>query len=440
MKIRSLTHVGDDQLLRDGNAAVARERGGTADALTYIAEIDARKLWAREACESMKEYCVKRMRLEEGAAFKYIRAARLSREFPAILDGIDEGRLHLSGVGELAPYLTPANADELLAAAANRSKLEIRQLLAERFPRSEMMALVQTPPAAAPGPAVTDPPRVLAEAANVTAGSRSLAPARVDSRATAGSVEPMAPGRFALQVMIDRGTHEDIEYARALLGHQVPDGDLSEVHARAFRALVRELEKQRFAATSRGRAGRGSSSLRPRHIPASVKSAVWERDGGQCTFTSDSGHRCQSRKRLEFDHVEPVARGGAGTVENLRLVCRAHNQYLAERAFGEGFMEEKREAARGARARASATTRAAAEPAAESTIGANGASAPGVPNDEHDVIPWLRRLGYRAGEAQRAAEYVAAHPADTLEGRIRAALAYLAPPHRTVPAPRRPAA
>ena len=76
-----------------------------------------------------------------------------------------------------------------------------------------------------------------------------------------------------------------------------------------------------------------------------MKRAVWERDGGQCTFVSESGHRCESRTRLEFDHVEPVATGGHATVKGLRLRCRAHNQFEAERAFGRDFMNTKRERA-----------------------------------------------------------------------------------------------
>jgi hypothetical protein len=45
-----------------------------------------------------------------------------------------------------------------------------------------------------------------------------------------------------------------------------------------------------------------------------------------------------------------VARGGEATAENLRLRCRAHNGYAAERTFGAGFMERKRAEAQGARA------------------------------------------------------------------------------------------
>jgi hypothetical protein len=64
---------------------------------------------------------------------------------------------------------------------------------------------------------------------------------------------------------------------------------------------------------------------------------------------------------LEFDHIDPVARGGQPTVERMRLRCRAHNQYEAERIFGTEFMRHKRQAAREVAAR-DAAARAAASP------------------------------------------------------------------------------
>jgi len=53
-----------------------------------------------------------------------------------------------------------------------------------------------------------------------------------------------------------------------------------------------------------------------------------------------------------------VARSGQTTAANLRLRCRAHNQFEAERRFGKGFMESKRrEASHEAAERAKALTR-----------------------------------------------------------------------------------
>ena len=157
---------------------------------------------------------------------------------------------------------------------------------------------------------------------------------------------PLAPARFALQVTIDRSTHDDLRYAQALLGHQVPSGNVAEVLARALKLFVRHLEQRKFAATQRPRPGRRSSGAGGRHIPAEVKRAVWKRDGGRCTFVSGTGRRCESRTFLEFDHVVEVARGGRATTGGLRLRCRPHNQYGAECTFGAVFMRRKREGAR----------------------------------------------------------------------------------------------
>ena len=83
---------------------------------------------------------------------------------------------------------------------------------------------------------------------------------------------------------------------------------------------------------------------------------------------SDRGKRCEARTRLEFDHIEPVARGGRATVGGLRLRCRAHNQYAAECTLGTEFMSGKRQEAqaRAAHTRSGAAVEAAAVHAASS--------------------------------------------------------------------------
>jgi len=164
---------------------------------------------------------------------------------------------------------------------------------------------------------------------------------------------PLAPERFGLQVTIDRRTHDKLRHAQNLLSHTVSPRDIAQVLDRALDALIAQLEKRKFAATSKPRHGSASNghSKNPRHVPAYVKRAVWNRDGGQCTFVSESGRRCEARGLLEFDHIDEVARGGEATVAGIRLRCRAHSQYGAECTFGAEFMRHKREAAREAAAR-----------------------------------------------------------------------------------------
>jgi len=65
---------------------------------------------------------------------------------------------------------------------------------------------------------------------------------------------------------------------------------------------------------------------------------------------SEAGNRCPARTGLEFDHIREFARGGEATVSGIRLRCRAHNQFEAERTFGAEFMRQKRIAAAEVRA------------------------------------------------------------------------------------------
>src|SRR5436309_14092665 len=146
----SLSHLSDRALLRDLAALVAHDRATTARLLAHIAECDARRLYLPAAYPSMFAYCVHELRLSEDAAYKRIQAARVARQFPVIFEAVADGRLHLTAVGLLAPYLTPENAGELLAAAALKTKSEIEELVARRFPRLETIGRLAALPASSP--------------------------------------------------------------------------------------------------------------------------------------------------------------------------------------------------------------------------------------------------------------------------------------------------
>ncbi len=105
------------------------------------------------------------------------------------------------------------------------------------------------------------------------------------------------------------------------------------------------------------------SRLRATSLDA-IKRAVFERDGGRCTFADERGRRCAETGALEFDHVDGFARTHTHEVDRIRLLCRAHNQHAAEQAYGRAFSER-------ARARDSPSTR----PGTTGTTGTTGACA-----------------------------------------------------------------
>jgi hypothetical protein len=192
-----------------------------------------------------------------------------------------------------------------------------------------------------------------------------------------------------------------------------------EVVRRAIALQFAQLRKRRCAATDRPRRAAPGPSADPRHVPAEVVRTVWERDGSQCAFVGTNGHPCESRDRLELDHVVAVARGGLSTVDNLRLLCRAHNQFTAECEFGKAAIDGQREAARRRRVEERMHKQADRErtEARKAEIGRQETALGGA----------FRNLGYRGADLARALAHCATRPDAPLEERLRHALRCMAP-------------
>jgi hypothetical protein len=146
MHRHNLKSVSDDELLRRLAALLKDSRRIEADLVAHIAEVDARKLYAREATPSMFAYCTEVLHLSEPETALRIRVARAAREHPDLLPMLRDGRIHLSGVALLAPLLTPRNRDRLLKRATHKSKREIERLVAELAPRPEVAATMRKLP------------------------------------------------------------------------------------------------------------------------------------------------------------------------------------------------------------------------------------------------------------------------------------------------------
>ena len=143
---RPLTSVSDDTLLRRLLELLGQSRRVEAEVVAHIGEVDARRLYAREAAPSMFAYCTERLHLSEAEAYLRITVARASREHPILLDMLADGRMHLSGIAKLAPHLNAENRDAVLARAAHRSKREIEALVAELAPRPDAPSVVRSSP------------------------------------------------------------------------------------------------------------------------------------------------------------------------------------------------------------------------------------------------------------------------------------------------------
>ena len=146
LQFKSFSKISDNELLRRLSELLQKSRRVESELVAHIGEVDARRLYAREAAPSMFAYCTEVLNLSEHEAYLRIAVARASRKHPMLLEMLGEGRLHLSAIGKLAPYLTEANRETLLARAAGKSKRKIEELVAELSPKPDV-----------PGPCASSP-------------------------------------------------------------------------------------------------------------------------------------------------------------------------------------------------------------------------------------------------------------------------------------------
>jgi hypothetical protein len=76
------------------------------------------------------------------------------------------------------------------------------------------------------------------------------------------------------------------------------------------------------------------------YIPADVRREVWIRDRGCCQWPLAYGGICASTHRAQFDQKIARALGGKSTVENVRVLCRFHNDLAARQTFGDAHMDQ----------------------------------------------------------------------------------------------------
>jgi len=118
----ALENVSDADLLTATRGLVGRSNQLLAALLAHLAEVEARGVHRERACASLYTYCIYELRFSEDEAFRRVSAARLARRFPAVLNAVAAGELHLTGLLLLGPHLTEQNLIEVLARAKHRPR------------------------------------------------------------------------------------------------------------------------------------------------------------------------------------------------------------------------------------------------------------------------------------------------------------------------------
>jgi len=252
MDLRPLT---DDAVLARIEALVSQERENIVDIVEHLAELDRREVVADHGYSTLFDYCRRKLRYSEAAAFLRIRAARAANHFPRILADLRSGAIHLDAVMRLYPYLSPNNSDQVLNQAAGATKREVLALVAQFDPAQtavERDVIRHLPVRAATTPDVSLP-----------------SPAPIldsDSQSHEASVV-VPPPRVRLAFTADDDFLVLLERLKSLRRHKFPSGRLEELLKDAVESLLDRIDPDRRAQGCAGTVGenrRGAGAFRRR--------------------------------------------------------------------------------------------------------------------------------------------------------------------------------
>jgi 5-methylcytosine-specific restriction endonuclease McrA len=328
------------------------ERKLEVEFLLYIREIEKRDLHLEWGYSSLFTYLVKYLGYSEGGASRRVRVSRLIEEYPEIVEMLKGGSTNLTSLSYVAKILRSDNSGEILSEIKEKPSREVEEL-SIRYK--------------APGRKVADSIKPVLIAPKVTKGTtanRGLfdkAPCEsnggndIPTKSFCNRQESILDipvtrkVEYQLRCSLSPEVKSKLERAQALIVHKVQGNTSLEnvldvlldsyltTHGReerAERARKRKKSRRKAKVTSKSPAKR-------KHIPSEIKRSVYERDMYACSYISNDGTCCKKTAGLEIDHILPVALGGDNSEDNLRVLCREHNQFYARKAFGAESIERK---------------------------------------------------------------------------------------------------
>jgi 5-methylcytosine-specific restriction endonuclease McrA len=353
----------NNKLLSELELLNQKERKLKALVLLYLSEIDRRELYLPMGYSSLFDFCTVHLKHTRATAARRIRSARTAARYPEALDLLVSGEINITTLAMVSDILAQNNHVKILSEIRGKSTREVEVLVSRHRPVNIIRDTVRpvcvmrrveiTPEASSPS-AETNP------ATRDLGGGNGRSNVSGDSTFSA-ETKSAFPGRVILEQRLKLGFTVTPEFMKkynkikSLLSSKYPDGidfetlfdilmsEYLEKHdpdKRSARRAERAGKRGEAATHDRQARRQAPAAHRSRRIPPTVRDQVYARDKGRCSFIGANGKRCNSTWDLEIDHVIPFASGGDNSPGNLRLLCRKHNSYQAERAYGRKFMNK----------------------------------------------------------------------------------------------------
>ena len=296
-----MKNLTSEELLVRTKNLVTEERRATLSLIEHLEEIQARRLYVQLGYTSLWDFATRYLGLSEGAAQRRIQAMRLIRDVPEAKASLADGKLSLTNAAKLQSFRQTErkqgrkpDAHQLVQDVQNLSQRECELKLLEISPQA------------------------LPE-------ERERIVSATEDR--------------ELKIVVDAKLYGKLQRLRELLSYSMPEASYAELLDYMTDEMLKKLEKKKGisldpkAALTAAAAAEKSKPLpvgKRIKLPVSITRAIWARGHGQCEVrNTKTGKRCNSRYRIDIDHVIQLAHGGTNDLSNLRLACWHCNQQRA---------------------------------------------------------------------------------------------------------------
>ncbi len=296
-----------ETVLSELQNAVAEERRSQLRVLHLLREVERDGHYLEMGFPSVFEFATQSLGYSAGAAHRRIQSMRLIKTLPEMATQIETGSLSLCVAAKTQSFF---KSEDIRRKSEGDPKLSLqaKQEIAQSMVGASMREC-----------------------------EKKLAEISPEAALPSEKTKELPRGKTLIQFSAAQELMEKLERLKCLLAHQNPDGSYEGLLGVLADMALREIEpKKPESAPPKDDAQTAFVSTvekeRSRYIPVEVKRRVFARDEGCCTYKDEeTGKRCRSRFALEYDHAKPFAWGGETNEANLRLRCRSHNAYTAEK-------------------------------------------------------------------------------------------------------------
>ena len=324
-------------------ALARRLAAGTYELLALVGELDARGTWALSGALSCAAWLAGVCDIDLATARTQLRVARALRLHPVLDRAMADGDLSYAKARVLVPHLSEENVDALVRIAettpAGRLGVAIAtwmhrhddpDAIADRQHQARscswrtdcdgMIVLTArlTPEVAGRVCAVIDSQVMRAPAGASTSSHTATTTATTASDAPAGASLLQQRADALAAVVTGGGGTVDAE----VVIHVGPEGSTLSDGTPLSDHAVAGLLPEAFVSLLLHDARRFPIDASPRRrAPTRRQRRVVDARSDECAHPG-----CHCRTFLQYDHVQPYARGGPTTVDNLQRLCGPHNR------------------------------------------------------------------------------------------------------------------